>query len=79
MSWGQGTPSPGLGKRRWEGAEKAALERKIGQQTLEIDFLKHVWQKEEETPGDNAPDFSPLRERGYLSATTVSAVGWITA
>ena len=31
---------PGLGKRRWEEGQVAQLERKIGQQALEIDFLK---------------------------------------
>ena len=46
---GPGNAFPGLGKRRWEETEKAALERKIGQQTLEIDFLKRVLQKAEET------------------------------
>jgi transposase len=46
---GPGSAFPGLGKRRWEETEKAALERKIGQQTLEIDFLKRVLQKVEET------------------------------
>jgi transposase len=29
-----------LGKRRWEEGRAAQLERKIGQQALEIDFLK---------------------------------------
>ena len=31
---------PGLGKRRWEEGRGAQLERKIGQQALESDFLK---------------------------------------
>src|SRR5438874_650481 len=44
---GPGNAFPGLGKRRWaEG--RAELERKIGQQTLEIDFLKACLQRIEE-------------------------------
>jgi transposase len=38
----------GAGKRRWEDARQAQLERKIGQQTLEIDFLKGCLQRIEE-------------------------------
>src|SRR5690348_16317067 len=36
---GPGNAFPGLGRRRWDDAEQAKLERKIGQQTLEIDSL----------------------------------------
>jgi transposase len=36
---GPGNVFPGLGKRRWEEGRVAQLERKIGQQALEIDFL----------------------------------------
>jgi transposase len=39
---------PGLGKRKVEESRTAELERKIGQQTLEIDFLKSVLQRVEE-------------------------------
>lgn len=39
---------PGLGKRKAEESRMAELERKIGQQTLEIDFLKSVLQRVEE-------------------------------
>ena len=46
---GPGNAFPGWGKRRWEETRTAELERKIGQQTLEIDFLKRVLQKAEET------------------------------
>ena len=45
---GPGNAFPGLGKRRWEDTEQAKLERKIGQQTLEIDFLKGCLQRIEE-------------------------------
>src|SRR3954451_21108790 len=39
---------PGLGKRKADESRTAELERKIGQQTLEIDFLKSVLQRVEE-------------------------------
>ena len=39
---------PGLGKRRWDDTQQAKLERKIGQQTLEIDFLKGCLQRIED-------------------------------
>ena len=39
---------PGLGKRKADESRLAELERKIGQQTLEIDFLKGVLQRVEE-------------------------------
>ena len=37
---GRGNAFPGLGKRRWEEGRVAQRERQIGQQTLEMDFLK---------------------------------------
>jgi transposase len=43
-----GNVFPGPGKRRWEEGRVAQLERKIGQQTLEIDFLKGCLQRIEE-------------------------------
>jgi transposase-like protein len=42
---GPGNAFPGPGKRRWEENQVAQLERKIGQQTLEIDFLKGCLQR----------------------------------
>jgi len=42
---GPGNVFPGLGKRRWEESRVAQLERKIGQQALEIDFLKGCLQR----------------------------------
>src|SRR5580700_11005237 len=39
---------PGAGKRRWDETKVAQLERKVGQQTLEIDFLKGCLQRLEE-------------------------------
>ncbi len=40
---------PGLGKKRAQENQIAELERKIGQQALEIDFLKRALQRVEET------------------------------
>src|SRR4029078_1611572 len=45
---GPGNAFPGGGKRRWDDTEQAKLERKIGEQTLEIDFLKGCLQRIEE-------------------------------
>ncbi len=39
---------PGHGQRRWSEGRIAELERKIGQQTLEIEFLKGCLQRIEE-------------------------------
>jgi transposase-like protein len=43
-----GNAFPGHGQRRWSEGRIAELERKIGQQTLEIDFLKGCLQRIEE-------------------------------
>ena len=45
---GPGNAFPGLGQRRWSEGRIAELERKIGQQTLEMDFLKGCLQRIEE-------------------------------
>src|SRR6266487_356816 len=45
---GPGNAFPGPGKRRWEETRVAQLERKVGQQTVEIDFLKGCLQRIEE-------------------------------
>ena len=42
---GPGDVFPGNGKQRWSEGRMADLERKIGQQTLEIDFLKGCLQR----------------------------------
>jgi transposase len=39
---------PGLGRKRAEEERIAQLERKVGQQALEIDFLRRCWQHVEE-------------------------------
>src|SRR5471032_2433605 len=45
---GPGNVFPGNGKQRWSEGRIADLERKIGQQGLEIDFLKGCLQRIEE-------------------------------
>jgi transposase len=45
---GPGKAFPGQGQRRWSEGRIAELERKIGQQTLEIDFLQGCLQRIEE-------------------------------
>jgi transposase-like protein len=45
---GPGNAFPGHGQRRWSEGRIAELERKIGQQTLEIDFLKRCLPRIEE-------------------------------
>ena len=43
-----GNAFPGNGKQRWSEGRIAELEREVGQQTLEIDFLKGCLQRIEE-------------------------------
>ena len=45
---GPGNAFPGNGTQRWSEGRIAELERKIGQQALEIDFLKGCLQRIEE-------------------------------
>ena len=45
---GPGNAFPGNGKQRWAEGRIAELERKIGQQSLKIDFLKGFLQRIEE-------------------------------
>ena len=45
---GPGNAFPGNGKQRWAEGQIADLERTIGQQTLEIDFLKGCLQRIEQ-------------------------------
>ena len=45
---GPGNVFPGHGKQRWAEGRVAELERKIGQQALEIDFLKGCLQRIDE-------------------------------
>jgi transposase len=57
---GPGNVFPGAGKRRWDDSERSKLERKIGQQTLEIDFLKGCLQRIEEQRMLQALNGKPL-------------------
>jgi transposase-like protein len=45
---GPGNAFPGNGKPRWSEGRVAELERKVGQQALEIDFLKECLRRIEE-------------------------------
>src|SRR5258708_38240403 len=45
---GPGNVFPGKGKQRWSEGRIAEVERKVGQQTLEIDFLQGCLQRIEE-------------------------------
>jgi transposase-like protein len=57
---GPGNVFPGHGKQRWSEGRMAELERKIGQQTLEIDFLKGCLQRIEEARMLQALTGNPL-------------------
>lgn len=57
---GRGNAFPGGGQRRWEQSREAELERKIGQQALEIDFLKQCLQRIEEQRQLQAVTGKPL-------------------
>jgi transposase len=57
---GPGNAFPGAGQRRWEEGRVAQLERKIGQQALEIDFLKGCLQRIEEQRQLQAATGKPL-------------------
>jgi len=60
---GPGNAFPGEGKRRWEQSRLAQLERKIGQQTVEIDFLKGCLQTLEQQRKLQALTGRPLSTR----------------
>ena len=45
---GSGNAFPGKGKARWSEGRIAELEQKVGQQAMEIDFLKRCLQRVEE-------------------------------
>lgn len=57
---GPGNAFPGQGQRRWEEGRVAQLERKVGQQALEIDFLKGCLQRVEEQRQLQAVTRKPL-------------------
>ena len=56
---GTGNAFPGNGKQRWSEGRIAELERKVGQQALEIDFLKGCLQRIEEARMLQALNGSP--------------------
>jgi transposase-like protein len=60
---GPGNAFPGLGKRRWSEGRLAELERKVGRQTLEIDFLRGCLQRIEEQRMLRALTGKPLSAR----------------
>ena len=57
---GPGNAFPGEGKCRWEETRTAELERKVGQQTMEIDFLKQCLQRIEQQRKLQASAGKPL-------------------
>ena len=57
---GPGNAFPGEGKRRWEETRTAELERKVGRQTMEIDFLKGCLQRIEQQRKLQASAGKPL-------------------
>jgi len=57
---GPGNAFSGSGQRRWEEGRVAELERKIGQQALEIDFLKRCLQRIDEQRQLQAVTGKPL-------------------
>ena len=58
-----GNAFPGHGQRRWSEGKIAELERKIGQQAVEIDFLKGCLQNIEEQRALQAGSGSPRSTR----------------
>src|SRR6266516_4244576 len=60
---GPGNVFPGNGKQRWSEGRIAELERKVGQQALEIDFLKGCLQRIEEQRMLQALNGSPPSPR----------------
>ena len=57
---GPGNAFRGQGKRRWEETRTAELERKVGRQTREIDFLKGCLQRIEQQRKLQASTAKPL-------------------
>lgn len=57
---GPGNSFPGNGRRRWSEGRIADLERKVGRQALEIDFLRDCLQRVEEQRRLQALNRKPL-------------------
>ena len=64
---GPGNAFPGVGKRRWDESRVAQLERKIGQQSVEIDFLQGCLQRIEEQRKQQALIGNPRSMRKWRS------------
>jgi transposase len=62
---GPGNVFPGNGRQRWSEGRIADLERKIGQQALEIDFLKGCLQRRLRAKDDGRP-YPLTRTPGHL-------------
>jgi transposase len=60
---GPGNAFPGKGKARWPEGRIEELERKVGQQALEIDFLKGCLRRIEEQRRPQALSGKPLSTR----------------
>lgn len=63
-----GNAFPGQGQRRWSEGKVAELERKVGQQAMEIDFLKGCLQRIEEqrmlqAVRENPPSMAKSRKK----------------
>src|ERR1700729_2334527 len=58
---GPGDVFPGHGKQRWAEGRIAELERKVGQQALEIDFLKGRLKRIDDYPSVRSQDGRKLR------------------
>lgn len=70
---GPGNAFPGGGKRRWDQSRVAQLERKIGQQAVEIDFLKGCLQRIEEQRKLQAWTGKPRSMRKWQNKATESS------
>jgi len=75
---GPGNVFPGNGKQRWSEGRIAELERKVGQQTLEIDFLKGCLQRIEEQRKDGEIRGHEVRSERRGSGTVRRALGLTT-
>lgn len=58
-----GNAFPGNGKQRWSEGQIAELERKVGQQSMEIDFLKGCLRRVEPMRMPQAPVGNPRSTR----------------
>jgi transposase len=64
---GPGNSFPGNGRRRWAEGRIAELERKVGRQALEIDFLRDCLQRDEEQRRLQALSGKPLFTKRFTA------------